>query len=149
MLKLILKWLCMWLIPALVVALFLIMLPGCTRTTSKTITKADTIQSVKTEYRDRIVERVDTFKDIQNNFVYIKGDTMVIYRDRWRDRYKDRTDTLYINKVDTCYLAKWNTAKEVQIKEVKVIKWWEWLIVIGLSLFNVWYILRNIRKRTE
>lgn len=137
--KLIFKWLFLWLVPLLVVIAFLILLPGCSRKTTQVFTQNDSV-AVRTEYRDRLIQQVDTFKDIQNNYVFVKGDTMVIYRDRYRDRFRDRVDTCFIELTDTCYIDRINT--EIRTKEVKVIKWWEWLI-LGILAINIYFAFKR------
>lgn len=61
---------------------------GCTRYVP--------METVRTEYRDRDVERVvtDTVRD--ERFVLVKGDTVIDWRDRWH------RSTEYVH--DTCYV---------------------------------------------
>lgn len=77
------------------------------------------VETVRTEYVDRInTERV-TDSVVNDRFVYINGDTVFIYkwRDRWRTEIKH--DSIYINKTDTISvpyrvereLSKWEKAK--------------------------------------
>lgn len=77
------------------------------------------VESVRTEYRDKINTEyiVDSVTDTR--FVFVKGDTVIDYRDRvkWRDR--EVHDSIYINKTDTIRvpypvekkLTKWQQAK--------------------------------------
>ena len=59
------------------------------------------IETIRTEYKDRIREthKIDSVTDTR--YVYIKGDTVIDWRDRvkWRDR--EVHDTIYIEKIDT------------------------------------------------
>lgn len=59
------------------------------------------VESVRTEYQDRYLEKVDTVSVVDSTFVYVKGDTLYIYkyRDRWRDRVV--RDTSFIIKTDS------------------------------------------------
>lgn len=59
------------------------------------------VESVRTEYRDRVNTEyvVDSVTDLR--FVFIKGDTVVDYRDRTRWRDREVHDSIYINNTDT------------------------------------------------
>lgn len=59
------------------------------------------VETVRTEYKDRLVEKVDTVSVKDSTFVYAKGDTLYIYkyRDRWREKIV--RDTSYIMKIDS------------------------------------------------
>lgn len=59
------------------------------------------VETVRTEYKDRLVEKVDTVSVKDSTFVYVKGDTLYIYknRDRWREKIV--RDTSYIMKIDS------------------------------------------------
>ena len=60
-----------------------------------------TVETVRTEYKDRLVEKVDTVSVKDSTFVYVKGDTLYIYkyRDRWREKIV--RDTSYIMRTDS------------------------------------------------
>ena len=62
-------------------------------------------ETVRTEYKDRVVEnlRVDTAVMRDSVAVYVNGDTVRItkYRDRWRTRIIERHDTVNVAKVDS------------------------------------------------
>lgn len=66
-----------------------------------TATKYIPVESVRTEYRDRAVEtlRVDTIATERT--LYIKGDTVVDIRDRWRVRVREVHDTTVVCKTDS------------------------------------------------
>ncbi len=59
------------------------------------------VETVRTEYKDRLVEKVDTVSVKDSTFVYVKGDTLYIYkyRDRWREKIV--RDTSYIMRTDS------------------------------------------------
>ena len=61
--------------------------------------------TVRTEYKDRVVEnlRVDTVAMRDSVAVYVNGDTVRItkYRDRWRTRIIERHDTCTVTKTDS------------------------------------------------
>lgn len=83
---------------------------------------------IKVEYRDRV--RVDSVLSTIKDSIYINGDTIKIYRDRWRDRIHNGTDTIY---------------KEVKVVEtvtktiVEELSLWDWLkaIFIGAVIYVV------------
>ena len=62
-------------------------------------------ETVRTEYKDRVVEnlRVDTAAMRDSVAVYVNGDTVRItkYRDRWRTRIIERHDTCTVTKTDS------------------------------------------------
>lgn len=62
-------------------------------------------ETVRTEYKDRVVEavRVDTAIMRDSVAVYVNGDTVRItkYRDRWRTRIIERHDTCTVTKTDS------------------------------------------------
>ena len=62
-------------------------------------------ETVRTEYRDKVVESllVDTVSLRDSVAVYVNGDTVRItkFRDRWRTRIIERHDTVNVAKVDS------------------------------------------------
>ncbi len=100
-------------------ALFL----GC-----KPIKEIEYRDSIKVEFRDRV--RVDSVLSTIKDSIYINGDTVKIYRDRWRDRIHNSTDTIYkeINVVDV--------QKSVEIERLSL---WDWLkaMFIGAVIYAV------------
>ena len=81
-------------------------------------------ETVRTEYKDRVVEnlRVDTVAMRDSVAVYVNGDTVRItkYRDRWRTRIIERHDTIVSVKRDSVAvpypvekpLTKWQRVKQ-------------------------------------
>ena len=77
------------------------------------------VETVRTEYKDRVNTEYVTDSVVNDRFVYINGDTVFIYkwRDRWRKEIKH--DSIYINKTDTISvpypverkLTKWERTK--------------------------------------
>ncbi|WP_289744712.1 hypothetical protein, partial [uncultured Duncaniella sp.] len=68
---------------------------GCTR---KVYVPLETVRTEKD-----VVTRWFTDTVIQNDtrFIFVKGDTVIDWRDRWRERIKEVHDTLYIERTDT------------------------------------------------
>lgn len=89
------------------------MVSGCTRTTYVPV------ESVRTEYRDRDIERVVTDTVHDTRFVLIKGDTVIDWRDRWHTQREYVHDTCYIERRDSIpvpypverQLSKWEQTK--------------------------------------
>ena len=85
-----------WLLGTALGLLILAMLfISCTRTVY------EPVESVRTEYRDREVERLvsDTVHDTR--FVWVQGDTVVDIREKERLRRVEIHDTCYIERNDT------------------------------------------------
>lgn len=82
-------------------------------------TKYIPVETVRTEYKDRIQETHSVDSVTDTRFVFVKGDTMIVSRDRvkWRDR--EIHDSIYINMTDTISvpypverkLTKWQQTK--------------------------------------
>ncbi len=98
------RWLVM-LMPAL--------LCGCTATRYVPV---ETVRTEK-EYVDRW--RTDTVLQGDTRFIFVKGDTVIDWRDRWRDRVTEVHDTCFIERADTVAvpypvereLSRWERAK--------------------------------------
>lgn len=81
-------------------------------------------ETVRTEYRDKVVEnlRVDTVSLRDSVAVYVNGDTVRIvkYRERWRTRIVEKHDTIVSVKRDSVAvpypvekpLTKWQRVKQ-------------------------------------
>ena len=98
------------------------------------------MENIKTEYRDRV--------DIQKDSVYYsdtvriieRGDTIKIYRDRWRTVYKDRLVRDTFVKQDTITKPY---PVEVIKNRIPGIMWW---IVLVLAVCSAPSIFKIIRK---
>ena len=64
-------------------------------------TKYVPVETVRTEWKDNVREVHATDSVTDTRFVYVKGDTVIDWRDRvqWRDRLVH--DSIYIEKTDT------------------------------------------------
>ena len=94
----------------------------------KPIKEIEYRDSIKVEYRDRV--RVDSILSTFRDSIYINGDTVKIYRDRWRDRVHNSTDTVYkeVRVVDI--------QKSVEVERLSI---WDWLkaMFIGALIYAV------------
>jgi hypothetical protein len=81
----------------------------------------------KIEYRDRA--RVDSVLSTFKDSVFINGDTVKIYRDRWRNSVKINTDTVY-KSIDKIIEKE----KVVQLKPtfLQKIKFFAWGTLAGV-----------------
>ena len=105
-------------------------------------------ETVRTEYKDRVVEniRVDTVAMRDSVAVYVNGDTVRItkFRDRWRTRIVERHDTCTVTKTDSVQvpvqverkLTKWERTKMnaggiaiwiLGVAALGVLAWLAWL----------------------
>ena len=94
----------------------------------KPIKEIEYRDSIKIEYRDRL--RVDSVLSTIKDSIYINGDTIKVYRDRWRDRIHNGTDTIYkeVKVVDVQKLV-----------EIERLSLWDWLkaMFIGAVIYAV------------
>lgn len=91
----------------------LLILVGCSTT------KYVPIETVRTEYKDNIKEVHTTDSVVDTRFVYVKGDTVIDWRDRIKWKGKEVHDSIYIEKTDTIrepypverQLSRWEQTK--------------------------------------
>ena len=88
------------------------------------------VETVRSEYKDRIRETYTVDSVTDTRLVYVKGDTVIDWRDRvkWRDR--EIHDSIYINKTDTIRIP-YPLERIVEVKRKPA--WWEKTMeIIGL-----------------
>jgi len=98
---------------ALAIGALLLALCGCTTT------KYVPVETVRVEYKDREVVRVDSVTMLDSVIVRSAGDTVLIEKWRWRDRASIVRDTVSVIKTDSVQvpypvekqLTKWEKAK--------------------------------------
>ena len=86
---------------------------SCTRTVYQPVETVRTEKDVVTRWLTDTVIQNDT------RFIYVKGDTVIDWRDRWRDRIKEVHDTVYMERTDSIpvpypvkkQLTKWEQTK--------------------------------------
>lgn len=86
---------------AFALSLVLVMMLLCALFGSCTTTKYVPVESVRTEYRDRDVERLVADTVHNTRLVWVKGDTVVDIREKERIRRVELHDTCYIERTDT------------------------------------------------
>ena len=96
----------------LIIAIMLCM--SCTRTVYEPVETVRTEKDVVTRWLTDTVIQNDT------RFIFVKGDTVIDWRDRWCERIKEVHDTLYIERTDSVpvpypverKLTKWEQTKQ-------------------------------------
>ena len=192
-----LKTLVLLLLTMLVWAVVYNMLTSCTKTTQELVTthdtvfvahssvdstnthhgasdslvtaKTDTVYQVKTDTVVKTVTKRDSVVVRDSVYVREKGDSVYIYKEKWRERlvfmhdtlYKSRTDTLWRVSRDTVYQSKTDTvtiyrfverndsAYQSKSDKEKVVKekrnWWPKIlgIFIIITVIGVWLKFRK------
>lgn len=88
---------CLGIITVYALAIFLMLWALC----SCSPTMYVPVESVRTEYRDRDVEKLVTDTVTDTRFVWVKGDTVVDIREKERIRRVEIHDTCYIEHTDS------------------------------------------------
>lgn len=86
---------------AFAVSIIIVAMLLCSLFGSCTTTKYVPVESVRTEYRDRDVERLVADTVHNTRLVWVKGDTVVDIREKERIRRVELHDTCYIERTDT------------------------------------------------
>ncbi|TFU93980.1 hypothetical protein E4T81_05140 [Barnesiella sp. WM24] len=76
-------------------ALLAAVICGCTRTVYEPVETVRTEKDVVTRWLTDTVIQNDT------RFIFVKGDTVIDWRDRWRERTKEVHDTVYVERTDS------------------------------------------------
>lgn len=76
-------------------ALLAAVICGCTHTVYEPVETVRTEKDVVTRWLTDTVIQNDT------RFIFVKGDTVIDWRDRWRERIKEVHDTVYIERTDS------------------------------------------------
>ena len=131
-----------YIIKLLILALCLYALHSC-----KTIDRTDYIpvETVKTEYRDRLVETYDSIHVHDSVFVAVKGDTIYEYKQQLIYKNKFVHDTIYIEIRDSIpvpcpvekQLTKWEQFK---------VDYAGWIVLALLIVLACIILLNRLRK---
>lgn len=174
----------LWLLLCMLVwAVIYNLLTSCTRTVEKSLVAHDTVLvahhttdtlNVQEKASDTVyVAKTDTFTKTEvrrdsvvirdSVFVREKGDSVFIYKEKWRTRIDIKHDTVYKAKTDTVWQSKTDTVtiyrsmerqettyqsktdKEKQIKERRTLGWMKVLGVFAL-LFCALCVWRWLRR---
>lgn len=102
------------------------------------------VETVRTEYRDRIEKQKDSIYFADTVRIFEKGDTTIIYKDRYRYVYKD----IYLN--DTVIQRdSIQVPYPVEVIKHKVphVVWWLVIILMILSIPSMLKIIRFFRGK--
>ncbi len=117
-----------YLIPCLLALLAAVVgFASCTRTVY--------VPEVHTEYRDRV--KYDSVVRRDSVVVIALGDTIFVYRDRWRDRWHVQRDTIRVRD-SVAY-----PVEVVEVREVRHVpalyRWSLWIAIaaVGLALWRL------------
>lgn len=118
----------------LIILFFVLVVSSCSPRIAQQIGSSTQIQ-----YKDRIIERVDSVVVRDSVVNYLKGDTVFIekYRDRWRTKYKTEKDTIFVQKTDTLLIEKKIEKELTAFQKAKIDAFW-WLILFSaLCVFAI------------
>ena len=104
------------------------------------------VETVKTEYKDRIVETYDSVHITDSIYVAVKGDTTLVYK--YRDRWKLKLvhDTAYVNRTDSIRIP-YPVEKKLSKWEQFKIDYCGYLMMVILAAFG--YIIFRIIRRAR
>ena len=102
------------------------------------------VETVKTEYKDRIVETYDSVHITDSVYVAVKGDTTLVYK--YRDRWKLKLvhDTAYVNRTDSIRIP-YPVEKKLSKWEQFKVDYCGYLMMVILAAFG-YVIFRIIRR---
>lgn len=102
---------------------------------------------VETTHRDTLIQKLAKLDSIyvrDSIYVYVKGDTVTKYVEKWRYRYRTQYDTLYIARRDTVTV----TVTEIQEKPIK---WYNqgfiWVGRLCCIAFILWIIFLYLKRK--
>ena len=105
------------------------------------------VETVKTEYKDRIVETYDSVHITDSVYVAVKGDTTLVYK--YRDRWKLKLvhDTAYVNKTDSVRVP-YPVEKKLSKWEQFKVDYCGYLMMVILAAFGyiIFRIIRRVRN---
>ena len=104
------------------------------------------VETVKTEYKDRIVETYDSIHITDSVYVAVKGDTTLVYK--YRDRWKLKLlhDTAYVNRTDSIRIP-YPVEKKLSKWEQFKVDYCGYLMMVILAAFG--YIIFRIIRRAR
>ena len=97
------------------------------------------VETVKTEYRNRVEKQYDSIYFADTIRIMEKGDSTIIYKDRYRYLYKDRLLTDTVVKRDSIQVPY---PIEIVKNKIPGIMWW---LIIILTTFSIPGIIKIIR----
>lgn len=105
-----------------ILAIILLLIIACLLTSCGQI-KYVPVESIRVEYRTRDSIKYDSIYKRDSVHVFVKGDTVIVYKDRYLYKYK------FINRTDTVLVT--DTIKEPYPVEKQLTKWQSLKIKLG------------------
>ncbi len=102
------------------IAILVLLLAGCTRNVY--------VPQKETEYRDRV--QYDSVIEHDSVVVFAAGDTVYIYKDRWRDRVHIQRDTVAVHDSIPYPVEVVRTVKHIPT----VYRWSLWIALAAIAL---------------
>lgn len=103
------------------------------------------VETVKTEYRDRLVETYDSIHVHDSVFFAVKGDTVYKYKQQLIYKSKFVHDTVYVGIRDSIPVP-YPVEKELSIWDKFKVDYSGWMILVLLVLLTCIVLLYRFRK---
>lgn len=103
------------------------------------------VETVKTEYRDRLVETFDSIHVHDSVFLAVKGDTVYKYKQQLIYKNKFVHDTVYVGIRDSIPVP-YPVEKELSIWDKFKVDYSGWMILVLLILLTCIVLLYRFRK---
>ena len=103
------------------------------------------VETVKTEYRDRLVETFDSIHVHDSVFLAVKGDTVYKYKQQLIYKNKFVHDTVYVGIRDSIPVP-YPVEKELSIWDKFKVDYSGWIILVLLILLTCIVLLYRYRK---
>lgn len=103
------------------------------------------VETVKTEYRDRLVETFDSIHVHDSVFFAVKGDTVYKYKQQLIYKNKFVHDTVYVGIRDSIPVP-YPVGKELSIWDKFKVDYSGWMILVLLVLLTCIVLLYRYRK---
>ncbi len=103
------------------------------------------VETVKTEYRDRLVETFDSIHVHDSVFLAVKGDTVYKYKEQLIYKNKFVHDTVYVGIRDSIPVP-YPVEKELSIWDKFKVDYSGWIILVLLILLTCIVLLYRYRK---
>lgn len=107
-------------------------------------TKYVPVETVRTEKEEVTRWRTDTVTQGDTRLIYIKGDTVIDRRERWRDRVREVRDTVYVERTDSVAVPYPVERQKTSWEEFRLKAFW-WLVAAAGALV-IWILRRPIMR---
>ena len=101
-------------------------------------------ETVRTEKEEVTRWRTDTVTQGDTRLIYIKGDTVIDRRERWRDRVREVRDTVYVERTDSVAVPYPVERQKTSWEEFRLKAFW-WLVAAAGALV-IWILRRPIMR---